>query len=66
MIEFYNFGLYDEIEKLGKKALIDDDLRQKIIYYYLISKISYKNDEIYAGILYAEKLVKLTGKKYLR
>ncbi len=65
LIEFYNFGLYDEVKKLGKKALIDGDLRQKIIYYYLISKISYKNDGIYAGILYAEKLVNLTDKKYL-
>jgi soluble lytic murein transglycosylase len=65
LIEFYNFGLYDEVKTLGKKAVIDGDLRQKVIYYYLISKISYKNDEFYAGILYAEKLIKLTGKKYL-
>jgi soluble lytic murein transglycosylase len=64
LVEFYNFGLYDEVNRLGKKSLPGGDLRQKIIYYYLVSKISYIKGDDYSGILNAEKMIKLIGKKY--
>ncbi len=65
LFEFYNYGLHDELQELINESLIIGNQKEKILFYYILSKISYESGDAYKGVSYAEKMINLVGKKYL-
>ena len=65
LFEFYNYGLYNELQELINESLITGNQKEKILFYYILSKISYESGDAYKGVSYAEKMINLVGKKYL-
>lgn len=65
LFEFYNYGLHDELQELINESLITGNQKEKILFYYILSKISYESGDAYKGVSYAEKMINLVGKKYL-
>lgn len=64
LFDFYNYGLYDELQELIKESLITGNQQEKIFFYYILSKISYESGDMYRGVSYAEKMINITGKRY--
>jgi soluble lytic murein transglycosylase len=65
LYDLFNFGLFGEIEKILQPAFFEDNAKENILYYCLLSKIAYESGDVYLGILNAERMLNLTEPYYL-
>jgi soluble lytic murein transglycosylase len=65
LYDLFRFGLFEELEKILEPDFFENNAKENIFYYYLLSKIAYESGDAYLGILNAERMLHLAEPYYL-